>query len=265
MPGNSGTQVISRVFALLQSFDRANPELSLAELARKNKLHPTTAYRILQALVEEGFLIQDAESTRYSLGYGLVMLGELAKQGNALLKLVYPYAEKLAQITGESITIEVLNRNMQVDPVLYIPSSHRVSDQQPPHGKPMPAHCTSTGKVQLAYLPPVQLESILSRGLQALTPYTITDPARLKEQLVKVREQGYATVREELEIDLVAMASPIFDINARVVAGISVGGPSSRLTEKRISEIAPRLVEIAGEISEKMGYRCKDNASGNRY
>lgn len=255
MAGNPGTQVISRTCRLLQSFDRSNRELSLAELARKNKLHPTTAFRILQALVEEGFLIQDTESTKYSLGYGLVMLGELAKQGNALLKMVCPYAEKLAQISGESITIEILNHNTQVDPVLFIPSSYRVSDQQPPHGKPMPAHCTATGKVQLAYLPADQLESIFARGLQALTVNTITNPVRLKEYLAKVREQGYATAQEELEIDLVAIAAPIFDIYGRVLAGISVGGPSSRLTEERISEIAPRIVEIAREISEEMGYR----------
>jgi DNA-binding IclR family transcriptional regulator len=254
MPENIGTQVIARVCRLLKSFDPSKAELSLAELARQNGLNPTTAYRILQALIEEGFLIQDSESTKYSLGYGIVKLGELAKQGNALLKMVYPYAEKLAKYSGESITIEILNNNFQTETILFIPSSYRVSFQ-PPHGKPLPAHCTSTGKAQLAFLSPDKLESILIQGLQSLTPNTITDPDRLKKNLEKVRQQGYATTQEELELDLVAIAAPIFDDKGQVYAGISVGGPSTRLTEERITEIAPKVVEIARKISEEMGLR----------
>jgi DNA-binding IclR family transcriptional regulator len=257
MVKSTGTQSISRALQLLQSFDRTHLELSLTELAKKNNLHPTTTYRILQALVEEGYLMQGIDSTRYILGYGLVMLGELAKQGSALLKIAYPYAEKLANLSFESITVEVLNRNMQVEPVLIIPSTYRVSAQLPSHANPMPAHCTATGKVQLAYLPSEDLETLLARGLQKFTPETITDPVRLREHLAKVREQGYAMAREELEVDLVAIAAPIFNINDRVVAGISVGGPASRLTEVRISEFAPKLIEIAQEISEEIG--CKRN------
>jgi DNA-binding IclR family transcriptional regulator len=257
MPGNSGTQVISRVCRILRSFDRANSELSLAELARKNKLHPTTAFRMLQALVEEGLLMQDSESTKYSLGYGLVKIGELAKQGNALLKMVQPYVEKLAQISGESITLEVLKQNLWVDTVLFIPSSYRISEQ-PPHGRTMPAHCTSTGKVQLAYLPPDQLEIVLARKLEAFTVNTITDPACLKAELVKIREQGYAIAQEELELGLVAVAAPIIDINGQVLAGISVGGPTSRITKERMPETIASVVEIARAVSEELGCREGD-------
>ena len=256
MSGKPGTQAISRTCIILHSFDRINPDLSLADIARKNKLHPTTAYRILQALVEAGFLIQNPESTKYSLGYGLVMLGELAKQGNALLKLVCPYAEKLAQISGESITIEVLNHNFLLDAILFIPSSYRVGAQATP-GKPLPAHCTATGKVQLAFLPTDQLEKILARGLRSLTAKTIIDPVYLKEHLSKVRSQGFATANEELESDLVAVAAPIFDDKGRVLAGISVGGPVSRLTDERIIEMAARVVEVAREISKEVGYKEK--------
>jgi IclR family transcriptional regulator, KDG regulon repressor len=254
MSANSGTQVISRVCRLLKSFDYSNQELSLAELVKINGLNPTTAYRILQALVDEGFLIQDSETTKYTLGYGLVKLGELAEQGNALLKMARPYAEKLAKYSGESITIEVLNNIFQVEPVLFIPSSYRVS-VQPTFGKPLPAHCTATGKAQIAFLPPEQLAMVFDLGLKPLTQNTITDPNALKVYLEKVREQGYATAREELEPDLVAIAAPIFDSRGRVHAGISVGGPSSRLSEERIAEITPNVVKIASEISAELGFR----------
>ena len=253
MPGNSGTQVITRVCCILRSFDRANPVLSLAELAKKNHLHPTTAFRILQALVDEGFLMQDSESTKYSLGYEWVKMGELAKQGNALLKIVQPFAEKLAQISGESITIEVLKRNQWVDTLLFIPSSYRITEQ-PPHGI-MPANCTATGKVQLAYLPEDQLEIVLAGKLEALTANTITDPVRLKAELVRIRDQGYAIAQEELELGYVAVAAPIFDINGHVLAGISVGGPTTRMTKERILETAASVIAIARAVSKKLGCR----------
>jgi DNA-binding IclR family transcriptional regulator len=257
MPGNSGTQVITRVCRILRSFDRANPEQSLAELARKNNLHPTTAYRILHALVEEGLLMQDSESTKYSLGYGLVKIGELAKQGNALLKMVQPYAEKLAKISGESITIEVLKQNLRVDTLLFIPSSYRITEQ-PPHGT-IPANCTATGKVQLAYLPSDQLEIVLDSKLEALTVNTITDPVCLKAELVRIRNQGYAIAQEELEIGFVAVAAPIFDINGNILAGISVGGPTTRMTNEQIPETVASVVEIARAVSKELGCKEYDN------
>jgi DNA-binding IclR family transcriptional regulator len=256
MAGNPGTQVVARTCHLLSSFSASNPELSLAELARQNKLNPTTAYRILQALVDERFLIQDPISTKYSLGYMLVRLGEMATKGNALLKVVCPYAEKLAQISCETITIEVLNPNFLVETILFIPSSYRVIAQSS-HGKQVPSHCTATGKVQLAFLPAEELQAYLRQGLQSLTPNTITNPRILEEHLARVRIQGFATALEELEPDLVAIAAPIFDEKNRVIAGISVGGPSSRLTEQRIAEIAPKVVEIAIKISTEIGYKKK--------
>lgn len=252
MSKTTGTQVISRTCSILRSFDEAHPELSLAEIARKNQLHPTTAYRILQALVEEGFLIQDSESTKYSLGYGLVQIGELAKQGNALLKMVRPHAEKLAQIWKETISIEILN-GLEVDTVLFIPATYRIG-ALPPHGKPIPAHCTATGKAQLAFLPADQLESLLTSEFKAITANTITDPERLRADLAKVREQGYAIAMEELEVGFIAVAAPIFDRIGRAFAAISVGGPSSRFSKEQIAEIAASVVKIAREISEEMGH-----------
>ena len=251
----AGTQLISKACRILRSFSDSTPELSLADISKKCLLPPPTAFRILQALVEEGFLIQEAESTKYSLGYGLVQIGELAKRGNALLKIVRPYAEKLAQVWGETVSIEVLN-GLHVDTVLFVPASYRIG-ALPPHGKPLPSHCTATGKAQLAYLPADQLEAVLASEFKAMTIYTITDPVRLRSDLAKVREQGYAIAREELELGFVAIAAPILNAYGRVFAAVSVGGPSSRFSKEKNIEIADSVVEIAKTISGEMGYREK--------
>jgi DNA-binding IclR family transcriptional regulator len=182
MPRVKGTQVVARVCQLLRSFDGNNTHLSLAEIAREVNLPPATAYRILQALVYEGLLRQDPETTNYSLGFGLVGLGELAKQSNDLPEIARPHAEKLAQFFGETVTIEVLNpHNGQVDTALFVPSSYRLS-QLPSYNRSVPAHCTATGKVQLAHLPSEQLDEYLAQELQALTPKSIVAPEQLSDE-----------------------------------------------------------------------------------
>lgn len=255
----AGTQLISRTCQILRSFSTTTPDLNLAEISKKCNLPRSTAFRILQALVEEGFVIQNPDTTCYSLGYGLVSIGELAKQSNTLLKVVRPFAEALNRITGEYVTIEKLNRNVWVDTLDFIPTSNYRLNIQPSRGLLCPAHCTATGKVQLAYLPEDQLDDVLNRKLEAFTPYTITDPKKLKNNLLIIRQQGYAVSQQELEIGYIAIAAPIFGSNKEVLAAISVGAPEIRFTKDRIQSLVPDIVRIAGSISAIMGYTTKDN------
>ncbi len=255
----AGTQLISRTCQILRTFSNTTPELSLAEISKNCKLPPTTAYRILQALVLEGFVIQDPVTTNYRLGYGLVNIGELAKQSNTLLKVVRPFAEKLNHITGEYVTLEKLNRNMWVDTIDFVPTSNYQLNIQPSRGLSLPAHCTATGKVQLAYLPEEKLDIVLSRKLEILTPQTITDPKILREQLDIIRKQGYALSQQEVEIGFVAIAAPIFGPGKEVLAAISVGAPEIRFTKERIQSLIPEIVGIGASISSILGYVDKSN------
>ena len=254
MTKGSGTQLISRAFRLLRLFDHQHVEMSLSKLAEKAELHPTTAYRILQALMNEDFLIQNPETTRYSLGFGLIKIGELAKRSNNLIKIAMPYAKVLAEKTGEGVTVELLNRNMQVDAVLFLPSPYRLGGQ-PKYDHPAPAYCTATGKVQLAYLSTRKIDEYFLRDLPRLTPMTIVDTDELREELQTIREQGYATNLEELEPGLVATAAPIWDLHGHVIAGISVGGPITRLTEDILSGISDEVIRAAAAISKDLGFQ----------
>ena len=250
----AGTQLISRTCQILRSFSIATPELSLAEISKRCQLPPTTAFRILQALVIEGFVIQDPVTTSYRLGSGLVSIGELAKLSNTLLNTVRPYAEELNRITGEYVTLEKLKRNIWVDTLDFIPTSNYRLNIQPSRGLLLPAHCTATGKAQLAYLPDDQLDMALSRKLDPLTPYTITDPQQLREHLSVIRKQGYAVSQQEMEIGYVAIAAPIFGPHQEVLAAISVGAPEIRFTKERVQSLIPETVRIAGLISAILRY-----------
>jgi DNA-binding IclR family transcriptional regulator len=115
-------------------------------------------------------------------------------------------------------------------------------------------HCISSGKALLAYLPQQWLERILTKGLPRFTEKTITDPILLREELKRVRQQGYAVAQEELEAGLSAVAAPIWNHEGQVVAAISVSGPSFRLSSEKLPELAELARRNANEISYQLGY-----------
>jgi DNA-binding IclR family transcriptional regulator len=121
-------------------------------------------------------------------------------------------------------------------------------------GREMLPHCISSGKALLAYLPQQRLERILARGLPRFTEKTIVDPTLLREEMKRVRQQGYAVAQEELEIGLSAVAAPIWNHEGEVVAAVSVSGPSFRLSSGKIPELAELTKRAANEISHQLGY-----------
>jgi DNA-binding IclR family transcriptional regulator len=121
-------------------------------------------------------------------------------------------------------------------------------------GREMPLHAVSGGKVFLAHLCPERLEQVLARGLPAYTDHTVTDRTRLREELKEIRQAGYGIAEEELEEGLSAVSAPVRNHEERVVAIVSVSGPSSRLPRKRLTELGDMTKEITDKISLQIGY-----------
>jgi DNA-binding IclR family transcriptional regulator len=120
-------------------------------------------------------------------------------------------------------------------------------------GQHIPLHATANGKVLLLALDDDQQVEMLGR-MQSYTDSTITTRERLRKELAKVREHGYAVAIDELEVGLAAIAAPIHNAHGDVIASMSVSGPTFRLTDERIDEIIPPLVEAAAEVSHRLGW-----------
>jgi IclR family transcriptional regulator, KDG regulon repressor len=118
------------------------------------------------------------------------------------------------------------------------------------------AHCTSTGKLLLAYLSDDELDSVL-RGwrLERKTPYTITDPRALRSALVEVRKQGWAENVNESELGAASIAAPIRNDRGTVIAALSIVGPVQRLGSDSLRRFARPAVEAALAVSRRLGYR----------
>jgi len=254
-----GTQSIQRAFSLLNVFSDTQPEWGLNDLAQTVDLNKTTAYRLLSALEIEGMVARDENSGLYRLGPGAINLGGRAFRTNNLNIVSHTELDNLAAATGETVTLEILV-DCDVLVIDQVQGSHMLGAAQDIFAR-WPAHATSTGKVLLAYLPQAQCEELLSTPLKKYTENTITKMTKLRDELSQIRNQGYGTVKEELELGFIACAAPIFNHNNQVVAAVSVGGPSVRFQTERIREIIKLVVQAAGRISKKIGFIDPENNS----
>jgi DNA-binding IclR family transcriptional regulator len=252
----AGTQAVLRALNLLKAFTDEKPEWSLADLARTAGLNKTTTYRLLTALESAGLVGRNPESEAYRLGPEMIVLGGRAMRSNRLLSVSRPELERLAQQTRETATIEILAEG-QVLTLDEISGSYLVGSM-PSVGSAWPVHASSTGKLLLAYLPAAELDTILQAPLRPLTPYTVTEVEKLCRELDQIRTQEFAVGNQELEIGFVSVAVPVRNHEGRVIAALSVGGASARLTQSKIEEILPLVRAAAGRISNRLGFKPKE-------
>lgn len=246
----SGTAAIDRGADLLVRVLESEEPVAVTDLAQAAGMPKSTASRLLSALERRGLVEQDGDRGRLRPGPAILRVAERGMLERNLVELARPVLETLSQRSGETINLAVMGSTgvehlSQVDGTYFLGAGQWV-------GRPVETHCTANGKVLLAFgRAPAPLGE---RPLRALTPATITDPERLREELARVRRDGFATVIDELEIGLAAIAAPVRGARGAVVAAISITGPTVRMTPARIGELVPRLIEEATRLSEELGF-----------
>ena len=250
-----GTQAVSRAIHLLKLFTDDAPEHDLLALTELSGLNKTTTFRIMSALENEG-LIERCDAG-YRLGSEAIVLGGRAMRSNNLRKVSREYLEQLSQETGETVTLEVLHSHPErhlcslvIDEVL---GKHLVGIA-PYIGSRLAVHATATGKALLAFSNKSVQEKILTDDLVAYTGQTLSKD-KLTEELKQIKTQGYALSKGELEHGLMTVAAPIFDLNAKAVAALSIVAPSVRVGEGELEPLATLATQSANNISHALGFR----------
>lgn len=251
---SSGVQSVERAIAILRSFSTERPERGVGELSRELGLHKSTVSRLMMTLERGGLLSRNPETQRYRLGIDLIGLAAQVISYMDVREVARPPLRKLADECQESVNLVVLDAGQVVNLEQFVPPTRQVKNIGRV-GRRMCPHCTAAGKTLLAHLPAEEFEQILPDHLEKLAPNTITDLDQLRQELARVRQQGYAVAREELEEGLNAVAAPIYDHTHSVIAAASVSGPAYRVVPDLIPHLAARLVEVTLEISGRLGYR----------
>lgn len=247
----TGTQVVQRVSTILKAFSPERAAWRLTDLAEAVDLPKSTTHRLLAALESEGLVRHDPESHMYELGPAAQALGRLAVRGPDLRAMAYPVLEALSRATRETGTLEVLveGRMLIAEEVV---GEHLVNVSGRA-GTRWPLHATASGKAVLARLPTPSAFELLDDRLEPFTPGTIVDRRELETDLERVRELGFATTVDELEIGLTSVASAIVDDRGQPIGALALSGPSARLDVPARREIGSLLARAAAGLSERLG------------
>ena len=233
----NSVQALEKALTVLEYLSKIDGDIDLSSLAHALSLPKTTLLRLLTTLKRHHFVQQDEQSRRFSLGWSLIHLGQAAGRVFDLAGLAHPFLERLAGQSGETANLILLDGEhaMYVDQVV----SPSIIRGVPAVGAPLGLHCTAAGKVLLGFQAEEESSAIVRRlRLNRLTEKTITDAARLRAELERVRRQGYAVDDEETEMGGRCVAAPIRDRQGRVKAAVSIMGPSQRVNPGSIPRLA---------------------------
>jgi len=219
--GQAGT-VVSRLEAILASFDGCDHSLGLSEISHRVGLPKSTVHRLANQLCAVGWL--ERNSGGYRVGLKLLELGSVALQRTGLREAAFKHLLILAQRTGLVVHLGLLDHGE----VVYLDrvSTTRVSLPTRVGGRE-PAYCTALGKVMLAFADPASQASALS-GLRRRTEFTVIEPRAIQSALDSARQTGIAYDREEAYPGLGCVASPIRS-GSRVIGAVSLTGPIARI------------------------------------
>ena len=247
---NAYLKTVDRALQVLLQFDEEHPEWSGGELAQSLGLHRSIVYRILTTLQRRGFVTRIGDRGRFRLGNKLVELGNVVLASNDLRQIAHPVLAWLVRETGESAFLTVASEDESVC-IDKIDSRRQVRVTLTIGGR-YPLYAGASNKILLAYLPSDTVNGLIAKGLESITPRTITEATQLKEDLATIRAQGYAISVGELTPDVAALAVPLRNSNGSVVAALSIAGLASRFGEDRLPSLISATCQAAGDISTQL-------------
>jgi DNA-binding IclR family transcriptional regulator len=243
---------VTKAFQLVELLGAAPPGgVSLAELSGQLGMPKSTAHRYLTSLVSLGLAERD-DNDHFHLGTKVLELAGAYLAKSDLRTEARGVMDELGAQTAETIHLAVPSAG-EVVYIAKVESIHPIRMYS--HiGARLPMYCTALGKAILPFLPEERRERILSLPFRPRTANTITEPQVMRQELDRIRQQGFAVDDEENEVGVCCVGAPIFDYTTEVVGALSVSGPMSRMSLERCVEIGPLVNESARRVSRRMGY-----------
>lgn len=233
-----------RLLMVLEELCRAGVPITPTDVNATLKLPKPTVHRLFHTLEAEGFVQRDIDGRSYSPGARLRRLSMDALSSLRIRTARLAVLNALAEEVGETCNIAVPDR----EAMIYL---DRVETKWPlriqlPVGTTVPFHCTASGKMYLSTFQPPHLRTYLAATkLNATTAATITDPAKLSEELAVIAERGYSTDNEEFMDGMVAIAVAVRDTHDRLLATLSIHAPTQRISLDELVGHVPLITKSA--------------------
>lgn len=243
-------QVIERMMTLLDELAQHPEPVALKTLAAETGLHPSTAHRILTAMVNDR-MVERVDQGSYRLGIKLLELGNLVKARISVREHALPFMRELHAATGEAVNLSV-RRDDEIVYVERTSSGRALMRVVNIVGARAPLHITAVGKLFLAEDGPEGLRAYAERTkLPAHTRNSLTTISALEKELEKIRKQAFAQDAEEAELGVRCIAASVRDDSGAMISGLSVSAPVERMK----TTWAGLVKETAERISRSIGYQ----------
>lgn len=251
---SKNNQSLEKAMQIIEVMAAARGSMRLQDIAAEASLPGSTALRMINTLVRCGYAYQDQATLRYGLTLQMTRIGSLVSAQLSLREFAHPIMEEVSAKCEESccLAIEQDSEVVYIDLVEGPDSMLRIMQRI---GKRAPMHCTGIGKLLLLNYSTEELHDFISRiGLESFTANTITTETGLLKELTQIRSQGFAMDDEECEVGARCIAAGIYDYTGKIIGGISVSGPTTRVNLKKLQYIANVVMDAAKQISQLMGY-----------
>lgn len=244
---------VKRAITILEYLAKAEEPKELAAISRDLVMNKSTVYRFLSTLAEAGYVRQESNTGRYTLGSRIAWLSAKFLEKMDIRQLARPILEDLARESGETIHLAILDR----DEVVYI---DKIDGKQAlimaaRVGSRTPVHSTALGIAMLANLPESEWRRYVAEvGLKPRTRNTIVDPEAFFDRLRQVQKQNYAIDNAENQEGIRCVATPVRDHTRKTIAALSISGCTVTLALAKLESFVPLAQKAALAISERLGF-----------
>ncbi|MFN8681006.1 HTH-type transcriptional regulator BhcR [Paracoccus sp. P2] len=257
---SGGIRALDRALDILDLI-AVSSGLTLTEIAQRLDMAPSTVHRVLVTLAARGVAESDSQTQAWHVGPTAFRHGSAFMRRSGLVERARPLLRRLMEVTGETANLGILNG----DAVLFLSQAetHETIRAFFPPGTRSALHASGIGKALLAHARPADLKRMIREmRLERFTEMTLTDPQALLDDLACIRARGYALDNEERTPGMRCIAAPIFDLAGEAAAGISVSGPSLRMSDARLEAMSEAVIEAARELSLGMAPASRADESG---
>lgn len=248
--GGDGLQSLQAAFRILDELSNAHQPVGLTDLAAMlGELKPRV-YRHLSTMKRLGVIFQDARNGRYSLGGKLFSLGEAALEQFDLRFVAAPYLTRLRDQTRQTALLSVPGNG---EPVMLscVEYRDRLSISSRPGNRP-PSHCSSQGRIALAFADAAARKRILARQLTAFTKFSITDRSRIEARLDIIKTRLFEEAADEVRLGITALSAPVFRDDGELTGIVGIIGTSVEIGTPPSRPFVAALHAVAGELSAEL-------------
>ena len=259
--GAAPVGVISKVLRILEALQGSSAGLGLKAICDLTDIHKSTAHRFLKHLERERYLLR-TEAGAYLIGPRLSQMSARGNQGATLQAVARSILWELWKSTQETVNLAILDQGtvLYVD-VIESPHEFRLSSRI---GTRRSLHVTALGKALAAFLPAEARENVLSTiTFQPATQRTIMNLVQFRQELERIRRQGYAVDDEEAVQGARCVSAPILNSHGEPIAAVSVSGPVTRVGPNQVTALAGAVTSAARAISAAMGFSQRPPATIN--